>query len=81
MMMGGLLLCLLLPLILVGLVIAAALGLLGQMPDLLERYHLLPDNSPVQKDDPWVRHCTQCGQRLQRGWAHCPGCGVEVHWV
>jgi hypothetical protein len=84
MMMGGvlILLLLLLPLVLVGLVIVAGLGLLGQAPDIADWLRMRTPNSlPEPGSGMATRHCTECGQPLQRGWAHCPGCGVEVHWV
>lgn len=37
--------------------------------------------SPSAEPGGSVRSCSECGYSLQRGWAHCPNCGTEIHWV
>lgn len=80
MMIGSLLLFLLIfPLLLLALITVIVLVLKGQAPDILQQ--LRGPSASVEKANTTTRHCTDCGKLLQRGWAFCPGCSVEVHWV
>jgi hypothetical protein len=79
----GLVLVVLLFVLLVGVVIVAVIvGIAGLDGDFFERLRAPGRSAPEGSDAPAAaRHCNECGHPLQRGWAHCPGCGVEVHWV